>query len=241
MKSPEQSKPAHPSRGDAPAPSSPGGCTPPFVLDRKLTAEEINTLDRLVYSGPLHWIRSHKEMLKAVHEMKRETLLGFDTEKRPSFRRGVVYSPALLQLAGRDAVWIFQLRETGLPAELTDILSDAAIIKAGVAVGRDLKELRELTAFEPRGFVDLGLCAMHSGIQHHGLRGLVALLLGRRLSKGARLTNWESPDLSKAALVYAATDAWVGRRIYLAMQERGCALKPLHATMEKNGQLLLKY
>jgi len=195
--------------------------SPTFDLHRKLSAEEINSLRREVYKGPIHMVRSREELPHAIRELAEEKLLGFDTETRPSFRKGESHAPALLQLAGQKAVYIFVLHTLGLPVELTRILADHGIIKAGVAVGRDIKELRAVTDFEPGGFVDLGKCAEKNGIQHHGFRGLAALLLGCRISKGAQLTNWERADLPDHALQYAATDAWIGRRIYEAMKQHG--------------------
>ena len=193
-----------------------------FGLDRKLSPEEINCLEMAAYRGPTHVVGSRQAMLSALKDLRRETLLGFDTEKRPSFKKGESHPPALLQLAGSRAVYVFQLYALGLPVELAGILADARIAKAGVAITRDLQELRQLDEFQPAGFVDLGVAAMRCGIQHHGLRGLAAVMLGCRISKGARLTNWERPDLPRTALQYAATDAWIGRRIYKAMQARGC-------------------
>ena len=174
------------------------------------------------YRGATHLVRTRPQVVAAVKELRRETLVGFDTEKRPSFQKGESHPPALIQLAGRDAVYVFQLHTLGLPSQLTDILANSRIVKAGVATARDVQELRELTEFQPRGFVDLGACARKCGIQHHGLRGLAALLLGCRISKGAQLTNWERPELPASALQYAATDAWISRRIYEALKEHGC-------------------
>jgi ribonuclease D len=191
-------------------------------LDRKLSKEEINSLERQVYDGPIHVIQSRRDMLRAVGRLGQERLLGFDTETRPSFKKGVLHSPALIQLAGGDAVYIFQLRHLGLQAELLQIFANPRIIKAGVAIGRDIKDLRALAEFESHGFVDLGVSARKHGMQHHGLRGLAALLLGCRISKGARLTNWDRTKLGKSALVYAATDAWIGRRLYQVMKKHGC-------------------
>jgi len=205
---------------------SPAPADPPAALgpDRKLSHEEINQLAITSYQGPMHVVASHQHMQAAVAELSRETLLGFDIEKRPSFQKGESHPPALIQLAGAKAVFIFQLRKLGLPVELTTLLANGRIIKAGVAVGRDLQELRALTEFQPAGFVDLGLCSKHCGMKHNGLRGLAAVLLGCRISKGARLTKWDQPELPERALRYAATDAWIGRRIYEALSERGCPL-----------------
>ncbi|MDD4870608.1 MAG: 3'-5' exonuclease domain-containing protein 2 [Kiritimatiellae bacterium] len=200
-------------------PGSPPETDQTTGLKRKLSDEEINNLELAVYDGPIHVIRSHKDMLTAVHKLKHEHLLGFDTETRPSFKKGVSYPPALIQLAEKDVVYIFQLHSIKLPRELADILADPGIIKAGVAIGRDIKELRTLTEFEPGGFVDLGIYAKSCGMQHHGLRGLAALLLGCRISKGAKLTRWDNAKLPHHALKYAATDAWIGRRIYEAMEK----------------------
>ena len=188
---------------------------------RKLSADEINRIELAAYRGPLHLVSTIEQVQAAADRLSCDKLLGFDTEKRPSFRKGESHPPALLQLAGKDVVYLFQLHRFGLPVALTRILADGGIVKAGVAVGRDLRELRALTEFEPQGFVDLGERAKRHGLQHHGLRGLAASLLGCRISKGAGLTNWARPDLPERALRYAATDAWIGRRIYVAMEERG--------------------
>lgn len=186
----------------------------PKAFSHKLTPEEINHLKVESFEGTIHLVKTHKEVLDAVAALQKETLLGFDTETKPSFVSGVVYPPALLQLVGSDAAYLFQLHSTGLPLELTALLSNADILKAGVAVTRDVKELKTLTAFEPRGFVDLGKTAEQLGLLHHGLRGLAATLLNCRITKAAQMTNWAQPRLPNFALRYAATDAWIGRRIY---------------------------
>jgi ribonuclease D len=205
-----------------------------FALNRRLSDEEINGLEPGVYEGPIHVIHSHDAMVAAVNELQKEELLGFDIEKRPSFRKGVAYPPAIVQLAGRKSVYVFLLHRQ-LPQEITSVLSNSLVIKAGIAVARDIKELRELREFEPRNFVDLGILAKNSGLQHHGLRGLAALLLGCRVSKRAKLTNWDSRKLPRHAIQYAATDAWMSRRIYEAMRELGCTEGPKTEAMGLTG------
>ncbi len=199
----------------------------PSKLYEKLSKDEINSLDIVAYKGPIHVICSQQDMLNAVNELSKEEILGFDTETRPSFKKGEFYKPAMLQLAGKDAVYLFRLTDIELSSELIAILKNPGIIKAGVAIGRDIKELQDLVSFEPGGFVDLGACAERNNIPHHGLRGLAALLLEQRISKGGQLTNWERPNLNQAALVYAATDAWIGREIYLKMKKLSIKMKPV--------------
>ena len=203
---------AHPAHPDVPRAAG---------LHRKLSPDEINRLELASYRGPVHVVHTPDQVLAAVAALRHETVLGFDTETRPSFKKGESHPPALMQLAGESAVYVFQLHAIGLPVELAQVLSDPRITKAGVAIARDLRELRTLTEFEPHGFVDVGTCAAKSGVQHHGLRGLAALLLGCRISKSAQLTNWERADLPPPALRYAATDAWISRRIYEALRDLG--------------------
>jgi ribonuclease D len=44
-----------------------------------------------------------------------------------------------------------------------------------------------------------------------------------RISKGAQVSNWSRDNLTDAQMVYAATDAWIGREIYLKLHELGIA------------------
>ena len=191
-------------------------------LDRKLSRDEINALDIKAYRGPVEIVRSRKHAHGAVRKLMKEPLLGFDTETRPAFKKGVSYDPALVQLAGRDRVYIFQLQFLDDLQDLFAVLADGKIVKAGVSVADDLKELRALSDFAPAGVVDIGNCARRCGMHHHGLRGLAALMLGFRITKAGAKYNWSMPRLHQSAIRYAATDAWVGRELYLAMQQHGC-------------------
>ena len=194
---------------------------PEISLDRKLSRDEINSLNIRAYQGPVELVQSHEHMLSAVQKLRNEHLLGFDTETRPAFIRGVSYPTALVQLAASNCVYIFQLRLLGDLGELFSVLAGGKIIKAGVAISDDVKALRTLSDFDPAGFVDIGICARKCGLQHHGLRGLTALFLGFRITKSSQRYNWALPGLSQSAISYAATDAWVGRELYLVMKERG--------------------
>lgn len=187
---------------------------------RRISREEINSLPLKGYEGEITVIRDRQDLTSAMAILRREETLGFDTETRPSFWKGTKFPPALIQLAGKEAVFIFQLKHTGLPEELRDLLADPAVIKAGVALKYDLTELQLLAHFQPAAFVDLGELAGEKGLKNHGLRGLAALLLGFRIAKGStRKSNWENDLLSPVQLRYAATDAWVGRELYLKLRD----------------------
>jgi len=183
----------------------------------------INRLPICRYEGPVSVVRNQAGLSGALRALEAERLLGFDTETRPAFKKGVKHAPALLQLAGSGGVYVFQLAAVGLPAPLRALLADGARIKAGVALGHDVRELRTIADFAPAGFVELEKLARSAGLKNYGLRGLAAALLGVRISKKVRLSNWAAAHLSTDQIAYAATDAWISRELYLRFEQAGCA------------------
>ena len=104
---------------------------------------------------------------------------------------------------------------------LAEILDSQRLVKAGVALGRDLIDLRKLFEFEAQNIVDLGEVAMRTGAQQTGLRNLAGLFLGGRITKAAQTSNWAQPNLTPKQICYAATDAWVCRELYLRFEALG--------------------
>ncbi len=184
----------------------------------RMTREQINAHPIRKYPGRIHVIRTSEQIEPAVRQLENEKVLGFDTETRPTFRVGQSYPPAVLQLAGEQAAYIFQLRHCRLSRALCRLLANPEIIKAGVAWDRDVRELNKLASFTPAGFVDVGELAKQAGCTHHGLRGLATLLLGFRVSKRSQTSNWAQATLTQAQIEYAATDAWLGRELYQKLQ-----------------------
>jgi ribonuclease D len=183
-----------------------------------MTKEQINAHPVRSYQGPIHVIRRPDQVERAVRQLEQETVLGFDTETRPTFRVGESYPPAVLQLVGEHAAYIFQLQHCRLSPPLLGLLANPQIVKAGVAWDRDVQELNKLAPFTPAGFVDVAELAKRAGCTHHGLRGLATLLLGFRVSKSSQTSNWANKTLTRAQIEYAATDAWVGRELYQKLQ-----------------------
>ena len=183
-------------------------------MKKSITKEEVNGMDVDAYKGTIYLADDKKGASKAIQMLKGEKVLGFDTETRPSFRKGEKYDPSLMQLATSDAVVLFRLHNTGLPKGLVKILESPDITKVGIAIDRDLDELKELREFTPEGFVDLNTLAPEKGFTSVGVRRLAALVLGFRVSKRQQTSNWEAEQLKPQQLEYAATDAWVCREIY---------------------------
>ena len=183
-----------------------------------ITAERINECPLYSYTGPVEVISSEEELAKALDELKGEGILGFDTETRPAFKKGEIFKTAIIQLAAAECVYLFHLPFLPNPERLFALLADERIVKAGVAVMQDIKELQAVQEFTGRGFAELGRLAEDAGIDARGLRPLSAIVLGVRVSKGAQTSNWSNRHLSTKQIRYAATDAWVCRRIYLKLK-----------------------
>ncbi len=184
----------------------------------RMTKEQIKACPIRKYQGPIHLIQGSEQVEQAVRQLKKEKVLGFDTETRPTYRVGQSYLPSVLQLVGEQAAYIFQLRHCHLSKALCRMLANPKIIKAGVAVDYDVQELNKLAPFKPAGFVDVGELAKRAGCMNQGLRGLAALLLEFRVSKGSQTSNWAQTTLTRTQIEYAATDAWVGRELYYKLQ-----------------------
>ena len=184
-----------------------------------ITKDEINQLPGLEFHGVIKVPISQDEVHEAIGKLSQEKVLGFDTETRPSFSKGEFYPVSILQLATEDCSYIFRLARLASVEELFKLLSNTNIIKAGVAIHDDVKALQKLHPFSPEGFVDLSKEAEKKGFTSLGLRALTAIFLGKRLSKAAKITNWDRPVLSEAQLSYAAKDAHVGLQIYHKIME----------------------
>lgn len=191
------------------------------AFNPNLTKDEVNECPLYKYEGELSLVNSEEGLEEALPVLLAERVLGFDTETKPTFKKGKMHDPALIQLATSNRVYIFQLKKLPLDSRLASVLASPNIIKAGVAIADDMRSLRKLHEFEPASLVDLSSIARTNNISMFGLRGLGACFLGVRISKTARCSNWANPKLSAQQITYAATDAWLSRQIYLKAEELG--------------------
>ena len=180
----------------------------------EISADELVNYELSWFRGEIIVVDDLKTFIRVLPRISKKKILGFDTETRPSFRRGRKNKVSLIQLATSDLACLFRINKIGIPAELTSILADPDIIKAGVAVHDDIRFLKRLRKFEPDGFVDLQKMVKDFGIKSSGLKKLAAIVLGFRISKRQQVTDWEEEELTEAQQVYAATDAWVCHEIY---------------------------
>jgi ribonuclease D len=185
-----------------------------------ISKEHIAQLPLIHWEGPVRVLNTVAEMREAVQEILEsgETHLGFDTETKPVFRRGDYNRPALVQLATATTVYLFRICKINHSfVHLLPLLTDHSILKTGVSILDDVKELQRVERFAAAGFVDCSTVTVKQlRIRNTGLRALTAHFMQGRISKGPQMSNWASPEhLTASQIRYAATDAWTSRQVYI--------------------------
>ena len=180
----------------------------------KISNEETAALPAIEFKGEIRIIEHERDIVPACKVLMKQSVVGFDTETRPSFRPGVTFRVSLLQLSTPQLCFLFRLNRIPLAKPLLQVLESKEILKIGADVAGDLRSLRQIRHFRDGGFVDLQTIAPEWGIGEKSLRKLSAIVLGQRVSKAQRLSNWEATTLTDKQKLYAATDAWVCTAIY---------------------------
>lgn len=184
-------------------------------LHVKIDKTVIPQLPRYAFEGRIVVVQSEDEANRAVRALRAAPMIGMDTETRPAFKRGEMHKVALLQMATEDICFLFRLNQMGLPAALVELLSDKNVLKLGLSLHDDFMMLRRRNSqLQPAGFIDLQDYVKEMGIGDLSLQKLYANVFGRRISKSARLSNWEADVLTEAQKVYAATDAVTCIQLY---------------------------
>ena len=183
----------------------------------------IQSLPLTSFEGDVIIVDTPDKIQEAVDYLGSFTVLGVDTEARPSFKRGVHYPTALVQVATEERCYLFRLTHVGMPRELAAVFANPNICKVGLAFKDDLTGLRRRRDFKPANCVDLQSLVCKYGIMELGLQKIFAIIFGKKISKSQQLTNWENSHLTPEQARYASTDAWAPLSIYLALQK----VKPL--------------
>jgi len=191
----------------------------PSETAKSISREEMSELPIRRYEGSIHLVAAPADLQRAMQDIGRESVVGFDTETRPAFKRGESYLPSLVQFATADAVYLLQVQQQDYSVAMREIFSSERIIKAGVSVADDLRNLKRLFEFEARAVVDLGTVAKRHGLKQTGVRNLAGIFLGTRIPKGAKTSNWAARRLTPQQIAYAATDAWACRELYLRFRQ----------------------
>lgn len=185
------------------------------ALTISIPKEALHELPPLEYTGGIAVVDTVEQARVALRELRRYRMIGFDTETRPSFKKGHTHKVALMQLATDDFCFLFRLNKLGISDALKEFLEDDTVTKIGLSVHDDFNVLRRSCPdLAPRGFIELQSYVKQFGITDISLQKIYAIVFGHYISKNQRLTNWEAPELTPHQQCYAATDAWACLKLY---------------------------
>ena len=181
---------------------------------------EINTMPTVAFEGRIITIDTPQAVDQAIIALSKETVVGIDTETRPSFRKGVQHDASLIQLSTMDTCFLIRLNRTGMPASLVSFLENKEIAKIGLSLHDDYQGLCKRRKFKAGNFIDLQKEVGKYGIEEMSLQKICAIMFSGRISKSQQLTNWENDVLTDKQKLYAATDAWACLKIYNELNQR---------------------
>jgi len=194
------------------------------VIYNKFDKRSIQALPTVLFEGRIFVITTAAETEKAVDYLLSQSILGIDTETRPSFKKGHAHSVALLQVSTHDTCFLFRLNLTDLTPAIIRLLEDTTVPKIGLSLHDDILSLHKRGDFTPGKFIDLQKHVGELGVEDLSLQKLYANFFHQKISKTVRLSNWEADVLSERQKLYAATDAWACIMIYeelLRLEETG--------------------
>ncbi len=179
--------------------------------------DELNAFPAVRFEGNLVVVDSPEKLEEVMSVFFEKKLWGFDTETKPSFKRGKSNKVSLIQISDEETCYLVRTHLTGLDNGLIKWMEDESIKKIGLSLKDDMRELNKLKQIKPKGFIDLQNIVGDFGISDLSLKKVSGIVLGKKISKKQRLTNWESLHLTEAQMRYAATDAWICLEIYDAL------------------------
>lgn len=182
-------------------------------------SSEQSTFNFLSFPGKIHLINTDQELLAVMSSLTSATALGFDTETRPAFKKGEVYQVALLQLSTETDAYVVRLHRISKFDVFKQIFENPNVLKVGLAIRDDIKQLQKRFQFTPENFVELQTLAKEKNLENMGLKGMAEEVLGATITKGPKTTNWEAAELTDRQILYAATDAWIGLTLYKKLME----------------------
>ena len=189
-----------------------------------VSKEDIQKYPLIDFNGTIHLIESLEDISGCFEKISHASIIGFDTETKPSFKRGVNYDVSLVQLSVDNDVYLFRINKIGLIQELIDVFNNPDIVKIGIDIKNDILGLQKIKKFNPLNFIDLNQLAKKNNFQSIGAVKLTIMLLGFRISKKQRLSDWSLDELTDKQKHYAAIDAWICPKIFNAFKHKNYLL-----------------
>lgn len=174
-------------------------------------------MDRIVL------VKSERDSRLAFEELMACERVGFDTESKPTFRKGEKSEgPHVLQFSTLEKAFIFQSHFVDSHPVIVETLKSAVLTKVGFGLSGDLRQISNRFGIRPEAIVDLDRSFRQLGYRHAvGAKSAVAMFFRQRLMKSKSVTtsNWAARELTERQLLYAANDAYAALRIFHALRE----------------------
>lgn len=185
-----------------------------------ITKEQLSKLPPVEFAGAITVVSEPEDVAAAVEFLRSQDVVGFDTETKPNFKKGMTNKVSLIQVSTEDHSYLFRLNKIGFTPEMKEFMECDDVVKVGLSLKDDFHVLHRIAEFEPRNFIDLQEVVKRFSISDLSLQKIYAILFGHRISKSQRLTNWEASTLTPSQMVYASIDAWACLRIYRLLHSR---------------------
>jgi ribonuclease D len=161
------------------------------------------------------------QALAAYDALQGLSVLGFDTESKPTFVAGEVSTgPHVVQFAATDKTYVFQLFDSVCKDVVCKLLTSKTVLKAGFGLSGDNTQIRRTLGVEPEHVLDINTIFKAKGYTKElGVKSAVAVLFNQRFIKSRKATtsNWANKVLSEGQIIYAANDAWAALKVYEAL------------------------
>lgn len=188
-------------------------------LQLSISKLQLAQMPQVTFPGTITVVDDAATARQAVQWLNKQKIVGFDTETRPSFRKGKVNNMALIQISTPRRCFLFRVNKMGFPAPLRDFIENDRVKKVGLSLKDDFNAMRRTMAdLSPAGFIELQDYVRDFNIADASLQKVYGIIFSKRISKNQRLSNWEAPALSEAQQIYASIDAWAALRIYTHLE-----------------------
>ncbi len=188
------------------------------IIYNKFDKSLISQMPTFKFPGRIVVILSAGEAERAVRYLLSQSILGVDTETRPSFRKGETHKVSLLQVSSKEICFLFRLNMIGITPAVKRLLENTEVPMIGISWHDDILSLKRRADFVPGRFIDLQNVVREIGIEDMSLQKIYANIFHEKIAKRQRLTNWDADVLNDKQKEYAAIDAWSCIRIYEEIQ-----------------------
>ena len=168
----------------------------------------------------MHYIKETNHLNELCSKLNKSEFLSIDTE----FIREKTYWPKLCLIQvfnGEEKIIIDPLAKDIDLKSFFEILNNKEIIKIFHSGRQDIEIFYNLTKKIPQNIYDTQIAAMVCGFgESIGYENLVSQLLGKKIDKTSRLTNWSNRPLSKKQINYAISDVTHLFEIYPIIRDK---------------------